>query len=202
MLPAREFALVQDTTRIEIELAPLQGLWTEQQYLRMTDQSNVLIEFRDGVLEVLPMPTHRHQAIVRLLLITLYTFLSQRGGNVLCAPLRLRIGPHQFREPDLVAVHSADDPRVADAYWSGADLVVEIVSLDDPLRDTVQKRSEYAAAGIPEYWIVDPRDESVLILILEADHYTEYGRYMRGAHIVSPSLSGFLLAADAVFDAK
>jgi Uma2 family endonuclease len=42
-------------------------------------------------------------------------------------------------------------------YWEGADLVVEIVNRDDPARDLETKRAEYAEAGIPEYWIVDPR---------------------------------------------
>jgi hypothetical protein len=40
---------------------PEQGAWTEEQYLRLTDHTNQLVEFTDGVLEVLPMPTDRHQ---------------------------------------------------------------------------------------------------------------------------------------------
>ena len=43
----------------------------------------------------------------------------------------------------------ARDPRAQNAYWLGADLVVEIVSPDDPERDTVVKRSDYASAHIP-----------------------------------------------------
>jgi Uma2 family endonuclease len=51
----------------ELDLAPLQGLWTEAQYLKLTDQTNQLIEFTDGVIEVLPMPTRKHQRILAFL---------------------------------------------------------------------------------------------------------------------------------------
>jgi Uma2 family endonuclease len=39
-----------------------------------------------------------------------------------------------------------NDPRRQDAYWLGAGLVIEIVSPDDPERDTKVKRREYAQA--------------------------------------------------------
>ncbi len=65
-------------------------------------------------------------------------------------------------------------------YVSGADLVMEVVSPDDPDRDTETKRKEYARAGIREYWIIDPRDQSILVLVLEGKRYTEHGGSSRG----------------------
>ena len=55
--------LVWEADGLEIDLSPLQGLWTEEQYLRLTDQTNRLIEFTEGSVEILPMPTRKHQAI-------------------------------------------------------------------------------------------------------------------------------------------
>ena len=52
---------------MELDLEPLQGLWTEAQYLALTNQTNHLIEFTDGVIEVLPMPTDTHQRILAYL---------------------------------------------------------------------------------------------------------------------------------------
>src|SRR4051812_6546425 len=57
--------LVNESTHIHMD--DLKGLWTDAQYLRLTNQTNRLIELTDGVLEVLPMPTRKHQRIVRLL---------------------------------------------------------------------------------------------------------------------------------------
>jgi hypothetical protein len=75
---------------------------------------------------------------------------------------------------------SAADPRRQNAYWTGADLVIEVVSPDDPQRDLVTKRSEYAQAGIPEYWIVDPQTETITVLRLEDARYVEHGVFRPG----------------------
>jgi Uma2 family endonuclease len=180
----------------------LQGLWTVEQYLRFTDQSNRLIEFTDRRLEVLPMPTKRHQAIVKYLLFVLSAFLDVRGGTVFFAPLRLQIREGKFREPDLMAARDANDPRLQNAYWLGADLVVEVVSEDDPQRDIITKRADYAEGGIPEYWIVNPLDETITVLTLKGKRYVEHGTFGRGDAATSALLEGLVVGADEVFDAR
>lgn len=70
----------------------LRGTWNVEQYLRLTNHSRRLIEFTNGALEMLPMPTYKHQLISQLLLLALYGFLRPRGGIVMYAPLRLQIG--------------------------------------------------------------------------------------------------------------
>ena len=117
------------------------------------------------------------------------------------APLRLRIREGKFREPDLLLVKDADDPRTQDDYWRGADLVAEVVSPDNPLRDTRDKRSDYAEAHIPEYWIVNPMDETVAVLVLVDGHYVDHGVFRHGEAVDSPSLPGLGLAVSTLFDA-
>ena len=51
------------------------------------------------------------------------------------AALRMRIRAGKFREPDLLLLLDRSDPRYQDRYWLGADLMVEVVSPDDPERD-------------------------------------------------------------------
>jgi len=58
---ANELKLVREADGLEIDLLPLQGLWTEEQYLRLTDQTNRFIEFTEGAVEILPMPTRKHR---------------------------------------------------------------------------------------------------------------------------------------------
>src|SRR4051794_9207382 len=83
------------------ELFPYQGEWTESEYLALS--TNRLIELYDGRLEVLPMPTLLHQAIVRFLLNLFQQFVQARKlGEVVAAPLPVRLGRGQFREPDVV----------------------------------------------------------------------------------------------------
>jgi Uma2 family endonuclease len=186
----------------EIDRLPLQGLWTVEHYLKLTDQTNQLIEFRDGVIEVLPTPTDKHQAISRLLFLALLAFVERLGGTVFYAPLRVQVRPGLFREPDLLLLCDAHDPRRQYAFWLGADLVVEIVSPDRPERDTEEKPLDYAAAHIPEYWIVNPLDETITLLSLRGDAYAEHGLFRRSQRVAALILAGFSVSVAEVFDVK
>jgi Uma2 family endonuclease len=197
-----ELKLISGTDGVELDLRPLQGLWTEEQYLKLTDQTNHLIEFTDGVLEILPMPTTRHQVLLLLLYELLKNRAKPEGGIVLVSPLRLRIRPGKFREPDVLLLLTADDPRNQDAFWLGADLVVEIVSPDRPERDLVDKRADYAEAGISEYWIVNPLDETIIVLALRGDTYATHGDFHRGEQATSVLLTGFRVSVDDVFGVR
>lgn len=197
-----ELKLIRRADGIELDLLPLQGLWTEEQYLTLTNQTNHLIEFSDGEIEVLPMPTSGHQVIL-LLLYDLFRAIVQRaGGKILVAPLRLQVRPGKFREPDILMLRDAKDPRYQDAFWLGADLVVEIVSPARPERDTEEKPRDYAEAGIPEYWIVNPLTNTITVLTLVGETYAEHGVFHRGDKATSKLLEDFSVSVDEVLDAK
>lgn len=187
---------------IVVSLNPLQGHWTEEQYLLLSNQTNRLLEFTDGYIEVLPMPTDRHQVILEFLFLALRAVMISVGGKVLFAPLRVRVRAGKFREPDLLLVRDANDPRRQDAFWLGADLVVEIVRPDKPVRDTEEKPLDYAEAGIPEYWIVNPLTATITVLVLDGDTYVEHGVFQRGERAASMLLDGFSVSVDEVLDAK
>ena len=184
-------------------LFPDQGAWNVEEYLAL--DTNRLVEFSHGRIEVLPMPTDRHQAIVGFLFVLFLQFAQEIGGVVRMAPLRLQLWPGKLREPDLLFLAAADDPRRENPFWTGADLVVEVISPDEPRRDTVTKRFEYARAGIPEYWIVDPRDETITVLHLDdssADSsYAQHGRFGRGEAATSANYAGLVVNVAAAIDA-
>jgi Uma2 family endonuclease len=197
-----ELKLIRRSSGMELDLEPLQGMWTEAQYLKLTDQTNQLIEFTDGVIEALPMPTRNHQIMLLLLYELFKAFVRPTGGMVLVAPLRMQVRPSKYREPDVLLLQDANDPRNQDAYWLGADLVVEIVSADNPERDTVDKVADYAEARIPEYWIVNPLDETITVLTLADDAYAAHGVFRRGETATSALLAGFTASVEAVFDVQ
>ena len=183
------------------EILPPQGEWSEEQYLVLTDHRSRLVEFTDGSLEVLPMPTDKHQAILGFLYTAFLAFITPRGGKVRFSPLRLRIRSGKFREPDLLLLRSADDARRQNRFWLGADLALEVVSEDKPERDLVEKRDDYAEGHVPEYWIVNPQTETITVLRLRGHVYEEAGTYRRGESAVSVLLPEFSVGVAAVFDA-
>jgi Uma2 family endonuclease len=184
------------------ELLPAQGEWRQDEYLVLTEHSNRLVEYTDGFLEALPMPTDKHQSVLRFLLFAFSAFVEARGGKVQFAPLRLQIRQGKFREPDLLLLLSAADPRRQNRFWLGADLALEVVSEEKPERDVVEKRGDYAESRVPEYWIVNPQIETITVLSLSGDSYSEAGTYRRGETAESVLLPGFSVAVSAVFDAN
>ena len=183
------------------DVLPSQGNWSDDAYLWLTDHGNRLIELTDGRVEELSIPTDTHQVVLLYLYDLFRAWLKPRGGVVMVATLRIRIREGKFREPDLLMFRDRSDPRRQDRYWLGADLVVEVVGPDDPDRDLVEKRADYAEGGIPEYWIADPRDETITVLTLKDDAYVEHGVFGRGGMATSLLLEGFAAGVSAVFDA-
>lgn len=181
-------------------LFPYQGAWSEEEYLAL--DTNHLIEFDHGRLEFLPMPTQNHQLIVLFLYRLLWVFAKDRNlGTVLVAPLRMRIQPGKYREPDILFMAREHDHLRGERYWRGADLVMEVVSPDDPDRDYVDKWREYAQAGIPEYWVVDPARPLVTVLRLVGDQYAVHGEFPPGMQATSNLLAGFTVSVDDLFAA-
>ena len=137
-----------------------------------------------------------HQDVLRFVERLISEFVdAHRLGFVYFAPVLMRLPTRPSgREPDLlfVANHHAD--RLRDTYVDGpADLVVEIVSPDSDERDRVDKFGEYQAAGIPEYWLLDPLRRDAIFYQLGAD-----GRYYPApldadGYLHSAVLAGFRL---------
>jgi Uma2 family endonuclease len=94
-------------------------------------------------------------------------------GTVLTAPFQMKL-PRSGREPDVLVVLKEHLERLEPTFLAGpADLVVEVVSDESVGRDRGEKFEEYREAGIPEYWLLDPRVE-------QADFYwlDDRGRYL------------------------
>lgn len=101
-----------------------------------------------------------HQAILGFLntLLVLYTTLFDLG-KIRTAPYAMRAVPGgSSREPDLLFVTKEHLDRLTENRLDGpADLIIEIISDDSVNRDRDDKFREYRAAGVGEYWIIDPR---------------------------------------------
>ncbi len=183
-------------------LFPGQGQWSEGEYLTLRPRRQV--EFTDGFVEVLPMPKQSHQLILDYLFQALRFFVMARHlGRVLFAPLRVQVRPGKFREPDIVFMKTENLARCHEEAWLGADLVIEIVS-EDPKsreRDLEKKLADYAESGIPEYWIVDPVEKRITVLVLEGKAYRVHGEFVRGQQATSVLLNGFGVDVMATLEA-
>jgi Uma2 family endonuclease len=185
-------------------LYPEQGEWSEEEYLRLTDGTSRRIEFTDGRLEFLPMPTEIHESLVQFLLFALYEYINSRQlGKVHSSGIRLRIRPRKIRQPDIIFLHKDHYHVRHNRAWDGADLVMEVVSEDskDRKRDYQTKLADYAEAKIPEYWIIDFEERRVIVHQLHGGRYNVHGEFTRGQQAISVLLDGFAIDVTALFAA-
>lgn len=203
-------AIPQSTAKSEptwemLSFYPAQGNWKKEQYLELTDSTNRLIEFVDGRLEFLAMPTPTHQRILLFLMDALRKVASGLGGEVLFSGLRVSTCDGNLREPDVVYLSAENRERQNARYWEFADVVMEVVSPDATCRhrDYIEKRAEYAQAGIPEYWIVDPQEATITVLTLpeSAGEYAVHGVFQPDEQATSVLLPGFAVDVRAAFEA-
>ena len=159
---------------------------TYDEWLDWAEESRIS-EWVDGeAIEFMP-PTTRHQDVVAFLVALLRVFAElRRLGLVIGSPIEVKLSVRHSREPDLVFIANENMERVLPLRIVGApDLVIEVITDDRVRRDRITKRDEYAAAGVPEYWIIDcrPGHQREEFLILDdsgryrAEDLDERGRF-------------------------
>ena len=179
-----------------LELFPSPGEWTEADYFPLSDRGR-MVELSNGDVEVLPLPTDFHQLILLRLTSSLYAFvLLHRLGQIRFAPLPVRLWEGKVREPDFMFMSAAHADRIG-TYWGVPDLVGEILSEGTEQKDRETKRAEYARAGIPEYWIIDPWARTVERLRLSGHEYV-LAELVTGA-LTSTEFPGWSLALSELF---
>lgn len=122
-------------------------------------------EFEEGTLIPMPQPHSRHQQILTVLLVTLWSYIRPRRLGRVWPEIDVMLpGEQRVYVPDLVYLraehldrHHEDDGRIHGA----PDLVVEILSPSTRLRDRTTKREAYQQAGVPWYWLVDQDDLTI-----------------------------------------
>jgi Uma2 family endonuclease len=165
---------------------PPQGQWTYDDYIALPDDGQ-RYEIVYGVLYMSPSPSGAHQDAVGEIFSYLRTYVKLVGlGLVRVAPFNVRLSSKDTFQPDILVVLNANLEKVKDTYMLGApDLVVEVASPSTEGFDRREKQDAYAAAGVPEYWIVNTDARTVELLVLEHGKYRSPGVFRGKATLPS-----------------
>jgi Uma2 family endonuclease len=177
---------------------------TFEEYLTYDDGSGFHYELVDGKLELMNPPTIQHFLIVAFLDTALTTEIHRLSLPWLTfRETGTRTGKNKSRLTDLSVVtqeQARELINVSAVFESPPLLIVEVVSPDSIKRDYRYKRSEYGAVEVPEYWIVDPLEEKIYVLLLEDGLYEETV-FTGTQQIVSRIFPELAIAVDRIFTA-
>ncbi|MDH7578931.1 MAG: Uma2 family endonuclease [Bacillota bacterium] len=145
---------------------------TYEQYAQMPDDGR-RYEILEGVLQMTPSPTTRHQRVSGNLYFIIRSHVAEHDlGEVFDAPLDVVLSSTCVLQPDLVFVSKAREQVINEKNIAGApDLVVEIVSPATASMDRVTKAQVYARYGVPYYWVADPDQKTIEEFRLERGIY-------------------------------
>ena len=168
---------------------------------------NERIELIDGAPVMMAPPSRRHQEISGELYRQLANFLEGKKCRVYPAPFGVRLfeqagdSPEVVDtvvEPDITVV--CDPGKLDDQGCKGApELVIEILSPSTQRHDRLTKLNLYQRAGVGEYWIVNPEDRTVQVMLLENGLYRVADVGTAQDVIKVNSLEGCYLELEKVF---
>ena len=181
-----------------------QDLLTAEDYLNYNDGADICYELVNGTLIEMPPESNLNARIAAFLFTQFLKFLPFSRICHKDAELQVASVKASFRIPDLMILSEAGEAALLGSPRNTITLdmpppvlAIEVVSSDNPARDYRHKRSEYAVRGIPEYWIVDPTQQQILVLTLDEGFYDESA--FRGEHpLVSPLFPDFSLTPNQI----
>lgn len=182
---------------------PEPGQWTYADYQRLPDDGN-RYEVIFGVLYRMNTPTIPHQIAVTNLVIFLGLLVkSQKSGVLLSAPTEVLLPDiATLVQPDVLFISQNRRNIIVEQRIAGVpDLMIEVLSPSSVRHDRRTKFDAYEQAGVPEYWIVNPKTHTVEVYELSGKEYGLAGEFSADEKIVSPLLGDVGFTADSIFDA-
>jgi Uma2 family endonuclease len=178
--------------------------FTFEDYVAYDDGSENRYELVDGELVAMTPPTFRHMLIAKFVEQCLDAEIARLGLGWFCfREAGVRTGVRKSRLTDVYVLTpeqvSSLVNRAAIAQTPPL-LAVEVVSPDSVTRDYRYKRTEYAALEIPEYWIVDPLESKVTVLVFNEGLYDE-AVFGGNQALVSPTFSELNLTVEQILAA-
>jgi Uma2 family endonuclease len=148
---------------------PAQGEWTYEDYLRLPDDGR-RYEVLRGVLYRVPTRRFEHQVAITGLFRTIGRFVEDLDLGVCLTAFDVVLGEIATPvQPDFLFLRKGREPRPDACCFEGSpDLIVEVLAPETARYDRELKFAIYEEAGVPEYWLVDPMEQTLVNYGLDA----------------------------------
>lgn len=183
--------ILHDAVLVQIASNPKKKRWSYDEYHTLGD--NQRYEVIDGELLMLPAPDTQHQAWIRELTLSLGSHIKARSlGQLFPSPIDIVLDSENIVQPDLTFIGRSALGTIGKKSIVGVpSLVIEIVSLPTIGVDRYKKRRLYSRFGINEFWVVDPGNAAVEVLVLNGQDYDLISVAARQGALRSTVLEGF-----------
>lgn len=159
----------------------------------------------DGVFHFMsPAPTTLHQLVLQEIFLAVNRHVNRYSlGDVFLAPCDVIISksPLRTRQPDVMFISSARRAIIQDQVQGGPDLIVEVLSQGNTEKHVQEKLRDYAAAGVREAWVADPKQKTIAVLHPQNAEFRETARFTARQRLRSKVLPRLRLPVAKLFPA-
>ena len=177
--------------------------YSEFRQMEFDDNDTFLYELVNGILIKKTAYSPLHQRISSNLFSPLNQFIEKNTlGEVFYAPIDVFLDDENVPQPDLVFVSNARASIVDDreGILGVPDLVVEIISPSSVRLDRVVKKELYEAFAVPEYWLIDPKNDAIEVFAFQNGRYKSVAfANDLSEKIASTVLTGFEVSLSDIF---
>lgn len=181
--------------------------YTYADYLQWTFDDRLEI-LKGKLFKMTPAPNRYHQRLSAVVFNQLYNFLKGQPCHVYSAPFDVRLSRKNAADETVTTVFQPDIcvicdlEKLDDRGCVGApDIVIEILSPGNNKKELRNKFNIYEEAGIQEYWVIWPVEQTILQYTLNAERKYVASRVLAaGDEVVTPILPGFVLNLEEVFE--
>lgn len=140
-----------------------------EEFMEIYENSELRMEYINGEIVLLSSPSTFHQVISGNLHVILRNYLKGKTCKVFYAPFDVHFFKKDLKTPDvmqpdlLIACDLENTVTEKGRYMGTPTLVVEILSRSTRSKDMVDKLNTYMLSGVKEFWVIDPKNKSVLL---------------------------------------
>lgn len=155
-----------------------------------------------GELIMSPSVVFFHQWILSNLMDALSPFVRKnRLGRMIVAPMDVYLTDDDVYQPDILFIRQDQLSKIDfnDRVHFAPDLVIEILSPSTAYYDYSRKKAIYCERGVKEYWIIDPQDKTIEIMVNDGKVFQTEALLREPAILESAMFPGFSMKVEEVF---
>jgi len=176
-----------------------------EEFMEIYEKSDLRMEFINGEIYLLSSPNIGHQRILGRLYVAFNEYFEDKVCEVFLAPFDVHFRKKDIKEPDvmqpdlLVACDLEGNINEKGKYMGTPTLVIEILSDNTRSKDMVEKLNTYMLSGVKEYWIIDPKQEQIVIYSFNNNEIDRFKFFEKGSIAQSFIFDGLALNVSELF---
>lgn len=177
-----------------------------EEFMTIYEKSTLRMEYINGEIHLLASASINHQTILGKLYLIFSEYFKGKPCHPYLAPFDVHFKKQNFKDPDVMQpdlLVICDLPKAKnekDKYTGTPTLVIEILSKSTRSKDMIDKLNTYMLSGVKEYWIVDPKQEKILVYEFKEYSIEQFLVFDRNTTTESLYFNGLMANVNDVFD--